>query len=322
MTKNFEHTRDRVVVMRSFITRGSYFYMSCNVMLVLIITCYLSHYVAADQPQQSSYENLIKRHQSNPEIPNELLPDPSVGSQSGLSPMSLRIHTVKSGETLWDISRLYGIKLNVLLDSNQLRRSKVIRPGQKLVITKQSGIFRKVRRGETIGKICRTYRVELSDLLAHNQILDPHRIAEGTMLFLPGVRAIKPTSQVIWPLRGRLSSTYGTRRHPMGGGRKFHYGIDIAAPVGRRIVAAQDGKVTFARRKGSLGRCVMIQHRDGYKTVYGHMHKILVKKRDQIRQGESIGLVGRSGKVTGPHLHFEIHRNGRPIDPLLVLPSK
>ncbi len=130
----------------------------------------------------------------------------------------------------------------------------------------------------------------------------------------------KSRARFIVPMEGKLTSGFGYRTHPMGGGQKFHNGIDIAAAHGTSIKAAAAGKVIFAGTKGSLGLVVTIQHTSGYQTLYGHMSKILVKKGERVKQGQVIGREGSTGISTGPHLHFSILRYGKYLDPARYLP--
>lgn len=123
----------------------------------------------------------------------------------------------------------------------------------------------------------------------------------------------------IAPLKGRLSSGFGYRKSPMGGGRKYHSGIDIAAAYKSPIRAAASGKVIKSERSWSRGKHVIIQHADGYSTAYFHLSSADVKEGDWVTQGEIIGREGSTGISTGPHLHFEIHRNGQPVDPALYI---
>lgn len=118
----------------------------------------------------------------------------------------------------------------------------------------------------------------------------------------------------------RISSSFGLRRHPILGFTRLHAGIDFAAPPGTPILAAGDGRVTEAGPKGGYGRWVMIRHDTGLATGYAHMSRIAagIKRSARVRQGQVIGFVGSSGLATGPHLHFELHRNGQPVNPLSV----
>ncbi|MCX7717995.1 MAG: M23 family metallopeptidase [Candidatus Sumerlaeaceae bacterium] len=122
----------------------------------------------------------------------------------------------------------------------------------------------------------------------------------------------------VFPLASfkRLSSGFGYRKHPLGGGTKMHKGIDLSARTGTKIFAADSGRVTFSGWKGGYGYCVIIDHHNGYQTLYGHCSKLLVDVGDNVRRGEYIAAVGSTGASTGPHLHFEVHRNGTPVNPV------
>ena len=120
------------------------------------------------------------------------------------------------------------------------------------------------------------------------------------------------------PISGaRMSSGFGMRRHPILGYTKMHTGIDFAVPRGTPIRAAGSGVVEFAKWRGAYGRTVKIKHAKGYSTLYAHMHRIASGMRPgtRIRQGQVIGYVGSTGRSTGPHLHYEVRRNNRPINP-------
>ena len=135
-----------------------------------------------------------------------------------------------------------------------------------------------------------------------------------------GQRLGQSTGNFIWPLNGRLTSRFGYRRHPLWGGTRFHNGLDIAAPFGTRIVAADGGEVILAKWWDGYGKAVVVQHTHNRSTVYGHMSRLYVKQGDEVQQGQLIGLVGSTGYSTGPHLHFEIRYRGKPINPLPHLP--
>ena len=117
------------------------------------------------------------------------------------------------------------------------------------------------------------------------------------------------------PAGGRVTSGYGTRMHPLLGSARFHRGIDLAAAMGSPIRAAADGKVVRAGWRGGYGRQVALAHGGGLDTSYSHLSRILARPGEAVRRGQVIGLAGSSGLSTGPHLHFEAARNGRPIDP-------
>jgi murein DD-endopeptidase MepM/ murein hydrolase activator NlpD len=127
------------------------------------------------------------------------------------------------------------------------------------------------------------------------------------------------------PINGaRLSSRYGRRRHPILGYTRMHRGIDFAAPRGTPIYAAGNGTVSYAGRKGGYGKYIRIRHNGRYSTAYAHLKgfKRGVRKGRRVTQGQVIGYVGSTGRSTGPHLHYEVHVNGRQANPLrLRIPS-
>jgi murein DD-endopeptidase MepM/ murein hydrolase activator NlpD len=123
------------------------------------------------------------------------------------------------------------------------------------------------------------------------------------------------------PVSGsRISSGFGMRRHPILGYTRMHTGVDFAAPYGTPLKAAGNGTISYAGWDGAYGRVVRIKHENGYETVYAHMSRIAstIKRGVRVRQGQTIGFVGSTGRSTGPHAHFEVRMNGRPVNPLKV----
>lgn len=121
------------------------------------------------------------------------------------------------------------------------------------------------------------------------------------------------------PVDGIVSSPFGERGHPISGSSKMHHGIDIAAKQGQEIYAVRGGRVIFAGPKGGYGNTVEIRHADGTTSRYAHAHKIHVLVGDRVQAGECVADVGSTGHSTGPHLHFEIRKFGKSIDPISYL---
>ena len=124
------------------------------------------------------------------------------------------------------------------------------------------------------------------------------------------------TGQMIFPTGGRITSRFGTRTHPVLGYRRFHAGIDFGASSGTPVNAADSGRVIFSGWYGGYGNAVIIDHGGGITTLYGHNSRLLVSEGQTVQQGQAIAAVGSTGLSTGPHLHFEVRRNGNPVDPL------
>lgn len=119
----------------------------------------------------------------------------------------------------------------------------------------------------------------------------------------------------IWPARGWVSSHFGNRISPFTNEKEFHAGMDISAKVRSPIVAPGDGVVTEVGSDYGYGRFIHISHGYGLKTIYGHLDKPLVKTGHRVKRGQEIGTIGSSGRSTGPHLHYEVHVNGLPVNP-------
>ena len=125
----------------------------------------------------------------------------------------------------------------------------------------------------------------------------------------------QPGAEFMKPAPGRYTSGFGTRIDPIDGSSSVHPGLDIAGKTGAPVEAAGDGVVTHAGPAGTYGNLVMIKHPDGLETRYAHMSAINVKTGDHVKTGDNIGAIGATGRVTGPHLHFEVRKDGKALDP-------
>jgi murein DD-endopeptidase MepM/ murein hydrolase activator NlpD len=122
-----------------------------------------------------------------------------------------------------------------------------------------------------------------------------------------------------WPVNGQLMDGYGHRSDPFSGEGAMHTGVDIAAPVGTPVKATADGLVIHANWNGGYGRCVIVDHGNGYQTWYAHLSRMDVMEGEEIRQGEIVGRVGASGRSTGSHLHYEVRVSSTPVNPYRFL---
>jgi murein DD-endopeptidase MepM/ murein hydrolase activator NlpD len=244
----------------------------------------------------------------------------------GYSVLTLRMKTyvVRKGDSLFSIARRFNISIDAILSVNNMRDASILRIDTVLKIPNMNGVYYTVRKGDSLSSITTRYRVDMNKLVDVNE-LDSSVIYVGQKLFIPGAalsdweRAEALGTLFKYPARGRLTSRMGFRIDPFTKRRAYHAGIDIANRIGTPVHASQSGKVTFASYKGSYGKTVILSHQQGYSTVYGHVDKILVKKGQVVRQGDKIGTVGNTGRSTGPHLHFEIRRHRKIIDPLKLL---
>lgn len=138
----------------------------------------------------------------------------------------------------------------------------------------------------------------------------------GFREFLENQKLLLASTPSIWPTKGWLSSRFGYRSSPFTGEREFHKGVDISTRMGAPVVSSADGVVSFTGWERGYGRVVVIKHGYGLETKYAHLKKALVKKGQRVKRGETVALVGTSGKTTGPHLHYEVHLNGVAVNPI------
>jgi murein DD-endopeptidase MepM/ murein hydrolase activator NlpD len=197
----------------------------------------------------------------------------------------------------------------------------------------RQGRWVRVRSGDCAGIIAKRYGTTLNNLLSINHLRATSRLYPNDFLFIPytAEQAAKwitkhivrmDGNSFIAPIEGRLTSAYGSR--PWRRGKKtylrFHYGIDLGAPVGTAIVAAKEGTVRFAGRYSkSYGNAVVLDHGNGVGSIYAHCSKVTVKSGDKVERGQTIALIGMTGRTTGPHVHFEVRLNQTAIDPAKYL---
>jgi murein DD-endopeptidase MepM/ murein hydrolase activator NlpD len=186
------------------------------------------------------------------------------------------------------------------------------------------GIPYTVKRGDNLNKISTAMGVPLPAILdAIN--LESDTIAAGLTLFIPGAKKRKEDLKLalgelfIYPIRGQLTSPYGWRNDPFTGVRRYHAALDLAARLGTPVKASMDGKVDTVGLNGTFGKYIIISHGNGYQTMYAHLNSTAVTQGSYVYQGTKIGEVGSTGYSTGPHLHFALYKNKRPINPLEFL---
>lgn len=174
--------------------------------------------------------------------------------------------------------------------------------------------------GQEIGDTGPSQTLDQSNLNEISQKAD--RVARNldtlTIFFEDQVLQLASTP-TIWPTKGYMSSSYGWRDDPFTGKRAFHHGIDIATSQGNPIYATADGTVIQARTDKIGGKTIKIKHMFGYVTIYCHLSKFLVKVGQKVKRGETIGLVGSTGKARGPHVHYEVQLNGKEKNPYYFL---
>jgi murein DD-endopeptidase MepM/ murein hydrolase activator NlpD len=171
-----------------------------------------------------------------------------------------------------------------------------------------SGMDDKALLGEQLKSLSQLEREIKLELISYQDMIFVFNRKQDSLAYLP---ALKPV------IHGMTSSGFGRRYHPVFKIWRHHDGVDINAPKGTPIYASADGDVSFSGVNGGLGKMVMINHKYGFTTGYGHMDRILVRAGQKIKRGEKIGEVGNTGITTGTHLHYEVKFRGRSLDPSL-----
>ena len=213
------------------------------------------------------------------------------------------VHTVTRGDTLSEIALRYDVKIGTLISYNGIEDVRRIVPGTRLKIPSYDGVRYVVRPGDNLSNIAATKSISVNQILDANN-LESALIKPGDVLFLPGAAISdyeykKATGTlIIYPTKGRLTSPYGYRSDPFTGLRRFHYGIDIANATGTVIISAMDGVVLSVERtvRQVTEGTWLLSTRGGYQTLYGHMNTVAVREGQRVRQGQSLGTMGNTGR--------------------------
>ena len=202
-------------------------------------------------------------------------------------------------------------------------------------LTKMKGVHHVVEKHQTFYRICKTYGVELKKVAALNGISDPGKIQTGQRIFIPGAKKVlsveiyiedvvaEPVDKAevsykkldfMWPVEGKINNVFEEAES------RRHQGIDISSPLGTPIRASNAGTVIYSNNtiKG-YGNLIILRHSGELVTVYAHNQVNLVEEGTWAERGQIVGKVGQTGKTSGPHLHFEIRKNNKALDPLLFL---
>jgi len=201
----------------------------------------------------------------------------------------------------------------------------------------RKGVYHVVEKHQTLYRICKTYGVDIKEVARVNGITDQRKIREGQRIFIPGARKVQKVEvyiddvvaepaekerekvaykklNFIWPVEGKIADAFNDTES------KRHQGIDISSPLGAPIKASSSGTVIYSSNtiKG-YGNLIILRHSEEFVTVYAHNQVNLVEEGSWVERGQIIGKVGQTGRTSGPHLHFEIRKNNKAIDPLLFL---
>lgn len=232
----------------------------------------------------------------------------------------ISIYVVREGDTLSQIAEMFDVTVNTIKWNNNLS-SNTLRPGDTLVILPISGVKHAVIKGDTITSIAKKYKGDIDEIVAYNNIREGESLAAGSIIIIPDGEVLTSSSSYVAAGSSSLKEYKGYYMRPVVGGRRSqglhgHNAIDIAAPVGTPILAMADGEIIIAKTggwNGGYGNYIVIKHSNGTQTLYAHNSSNVVSVGDTVSQGDVIGFIGTTGKITGPHLHFEIRGAKNPF---------
>lgn len=304
----------------------------CNLLIAFVSAGFVAGCsIGYDSEGPYPYSNVNKppatTYQSSGSTTASPVPDIRNKPASPRAANSVSSITVASGDTVYAISRRYGVTVRSIITSNNLRPPYHLNRGQTLTLAAGSNYI--VKRGDTLYGISRASGTTMNDLVRINGLREPYALNVGQSLKLPGrtastsrAVAIGPPPQIsgdgfMWPLRGPVISTYGPKQ------AGYHNdGVNIRAPQGSSVVAAESGVVVHASNKlKGYGNLILIKHQNGWVTAYAHNDKLLVAKGDQVNRGQTVAEVGSTGRVDSPQLHFEMRKGSRAVNPTLYLKS-
>lgn len=227
----------------------------------------------------------------------------------------VKVHKVRSGETLWDIAHKHELNIDSLIGANNISNMNSIKPGQEFKILPVKGIIYRVSPGESVDSIARKFEIKKETIMEDNKLENSSELKIDQKLILRGAKPEfsyqdRLDQKFMYPINTRITSYYGPRWGTI------HEGLDFAAPMGSPIRAVSSGRVVYSGWATGYGYVVIIEHQKGLRTLYAHNSKLLVSVGESVGKGEVISRSGNTGNSTGPHLHFEVQVNGRPENPL------
>ncbi len=247
-----------------------------------------------------------------------------IGTQANITDSKstqISLYVVRQGDSLSVIAKMFGVSVNTIVWANNIRGP--IHESDELIILPISGVSHKVAKGDTIRSIAIKYKADIDDILNYNDLKSGDALEIDSIVIVPdGEIQLTPLITSTSRLRNAGGPLYpGYYMRPIEGGRKTqglhgYNGIDLAAPMGIPVYASADGIVLIARSygyNGGYGQYIVVSHPNGTQTLYAHLSRVLISSGVTVLKGQTIGLVGSSGKSTGSHLHFEIRGAVNPF---------
>jgi murein DD-endopeptidase MepM/ murein hydrolase activator NlpD len=240
-------------------------------------------------------------------------------------------YTLREGENVFFLAARCNIPYSALASLNRLNHQSAFEPGAAVLLPSSPGIFVPCEPNSDLEYLLASSRFPPEETVSAPVAVGGMPGQAGNeFFFFPGQefnateRAFFLNTGFQFPLRSyRLTSSFGMRKNPVTGNMRLHQGVDLAAPAGTEVFAAGNGIVTEVGYDPIYGNYIIIKHNDNWASLYGHLQKVAVSLRANVKSGILIGWVGTTGQSTGPHLHFELRQNGQARDPdkYLFLPG-
>lgn len=281
---------------------------------------YIPEYVLEEEPMQAE-----------PSLGGVALFSPEITStERGARPRdAVEIYEVQPGDNIGMIADNFNITVNTILIENNLSFNSYIRPGDKLRILQTSGISYTIKKGDSLDKIAKKYSSTTDEIIEVNKLASKDDITVGQKITIPGGKVpatptyttypyaktqgnIPPSARgvagkMVWPTSWKVITQYFGWRHT---------GLDIDGDYSSPIYAADAGYIERVGWGTGYGNMIIINHGNGVKTLYGHMSKFFVTKGQSVAKGQTLGMMGTTGRSTGTHLHFEVIISGKKMNPL------
>ncbi|MFH0976827.1 MAG: LysM peptidoglycan-binding domain-containing M23 family metallopeptidase [Spirochaetota bacterium] len=246
------------------------------------------------------------------------------GEAENLPELKFFKYKVKPKENFWKILTKTSLNIDTLSTINALSSPLDIFPGKEIFIPNMRGIIYKVNKNDSIETISKKFNIDSVYISKVNKISNNNIYKE--YLFIPSGETSNIERSLFLgvgfgsPLKNYIrTSSFGRRLDPFNKHSEFHTGLDLACPIGSNVYAARKGKAVFSGYNGGYGLLLILKHEHGYSTYYGHLKKVLIKAGDVVERGDIIAVSGDSGRSTGPHLHFEVRKESRPVNPGVLL---
>jgi murein DD-endopeptidase MepM/ murein hydrolase activator NlpD len=237
-----------------------------------------------------------------------------------LEKISFSKYMVKNKDTLSSIAKKFNLSEDSIILTNYMKTSR-IKNGVMIMIPNQNGRLITTEKNDSVYKISGRYGVSWEKIADVNN-LKSEKLENGTKLFIPGSKLTSYEKEkyyedlsFIWPIKGVITSFFGLRIDPFTLTYGYHTGLDIRNKYGTPVKSINAGVVYQTGFDAVYGNFILIKHGNGIVSKYGHLSKITVKMGEKLSRGQLIGNVGSTGRSTGAHLHFEIYKNGKLINP-------